>query len=88
MKHFIAKHQQSVIGVLSGWDRIVFRGTYRNATVLHLPMERRLRCIELPVLTVFGKFRPFRSVLAVFRNGRTLCQDHEQYLFDPVHQAT
>jgi hypothetical protein len=29
MKQFTSKHEQSVIGVLNGWDRIVFRGTYR-----------------------------------------------------------
>ena len=29
MKAFIAKHHKSIIGVLSGWDRIVFRGTFR-----------------------------------------------------------
>ncbi len=29
MKQFITKHQQSVSGVLSGWDRILFRGSYR-----------------------------------------------------------
>jgi len=30
MKQFITKHQENVSGVLSGWDRIVFRGTYRT----------------------------------------------------------
>jgi len=29
MKAFIAKHHKNIIGVLSGWDRIVFRGTFR-----------------------------------------------------------
>ena len=29
MEQFTAKHKESVIGVLNGWDRIVFRGTYR-----------------------------------------------------------
>ena len=29
MKSFLEKHAQSIIGVLSGWDRIVFRGTLR-----------------------------------------------------------
>ncbi len=29
MKSFIAKHRKNIIGVLSGWDRIVFRGTFR-----------------------------------------------------------
>lgn len=29
MSPFIAKHAKSIIGVLSGWDRIVFRGTLR-----------------------------------------------------------
>ena len=34
MKSFLDKHAQSIIGVLSGWDRIVFRGTLR--LVAHL----------------------------------------------------
>ena len=29
MNAFIQKHSQKIIGVLSGWDRIVFRGTLR-----------------------------------------------------------
>jgi hypothetical protein len=29
MSEFTSKHEQNVIGTLSGWDRIVFRGTYR-----------------------------------------------------------
>jgi len=29
MNAFIEKHQKNIIGVLSGWDRIVFRGTLR-----------------------------------------------------------
>lgn len=29
MKSFIEKHAKNIIGVLSGWDRIVFRGTLR-----------------------------------------------------------
>lgn len=29
MQQFIATHEQNVLGVLSGWDRIVFRGLYR-----------------------------------------------------------
>jgi hypothetical protein len=29
MQSFIEKHKNSIIGVLSGWDRIVFRGTLR-----------------------------------------------------------
>jgi hypothetical protein len=29
MKSFLEKHTQNIIGVLSGWDRIVFRGTLR-----------------------------------------------------------
>jgi len=44
MNAFIEKHQKNIIGVLSGWDRIVFRGTLRlvanlagmNAYLWHL----------------------------------------------------
>ena len=39
MKQFITKHQESVSGVLSGWDRILFRGTYRILCVASGMME-------------------------------------------------
>src|SRR6266705_1014343 len=29
MNEFVQRHSSSVIGVLSGWDRMLFRGTYR-----------------------------------------------------------
>lgn len=29
MNEFVQRHQSSVMGVLSGWDRMLFRGTYR-----------------------------------------------------------
>jgi hypothetical protein len=36
MKQFITKHEQSIVGVLSGWDRIRFRGTIRTLAVTKL----------------------------------------------------
>jgi hypothetical protein len=30
MKEFIAKHREQISGVLSGFDRLVFRGTLRG----------------------------------------------------------
>jgi hypothetical protein len=39
MEQFITKHQDSVSGVLSGWDRIVFRGTYRILCVVSGMMQ-------------------------------------------------
>jgi len=30
MHEFIAKHQDKIIGTLSGFDRLVFRGTLRS----------------------------------------------------------
>jgi len=39
MEQFITKHKESVSGVLSGWDRIVFRGTYRILCVASGMME-------------------------------------------------
>ena len=29
MEHFVSKHAEAVIGALSGFDRLVFRGTLR-----------------------------------------------------------
>jgi hypothetical protein len=43
MNAFIEKHQQHIIGVLSGWDRMVFQGTLR--VIAHLAgMYCYLRC--------------------------------------------
>lgn len=39
MKQFIAKYGPNVTGVLSGWDRIVFRGSYRVLCVVSGMME-------------------------------------------------
>lgn len=36
MKQFITKHEKSIVGVLSGWDRIRFRGTIRTLAVTKL----------------------------------------------------
>ena len=33
VKQFITKHERSIVGVLSGWDRIRLRGTIRNLAV-------------------------------------------------------
>ena len=30
MKEFIAKHKEEIAGMLSGFDRLVFRGTLRS----------------------------------------------------------
>jgi hypothetical protein len=35
MKEFIAKHQAQILGVLSGFDRLVFRGTLRGIAYGH-----------------------------------------------------
>jgi hypothetical protein len=39
MQQFTSKHRQHVIGVLNGWDRIQFRGTYRILSVISGMME-------------------------------------------------
>jgi hypothetical protein len=36
MNQFIKKHERNIIGVLSGWDRIRFRGTLRTLAVTKL----------------------------------------------------
>jgi hypothetical protein len=36
MKQFITKHERSIVGVLSGWDRIRFRGTFRSLAVTRM----------------------------------------------------
>jgi hypothetical protein len=39
VKQFITKHEGSIVGVLSGWDRIRFRGTFRSLAVTRLLMS-------------------------------------------------
>jgi hypothetical protein len=34
MKEFIAKHERNIVGILSGWDRVRFRGTIRMLAVV------------------------------------------------------
>jgi len=38
MKQFITKHEQNIVGILSGWDRIRFRGTIRTLAVTKMMM--------------------------------------------------
>ena len=52
MDQFTSKHGKSVIGLLSGWDRIVFRGTYRILSVTCGMMEYLWQTSVL--LTDFG----------------------------------
>ena len=39
MKEFINKHQKDILGVLSGFDRVRFRGTFRFLAVAQLLMS-------------------------------------------------
>ncbi len=48
MREFIAKHRDEITGVLSGFDRLVFRGTLRSISHVHgmdtyLAMNKVLR---------------------------------------------
>lgn len=47
MKQFIKKHERNISGVLSGWDRIRFRGTIRTLAVTKMMMSWLL---DRPVL--------------------------------------
>src|SRR5277367_639954 len=53
MKEFIAKHEKEIAGVLSGFDRLVFRGTLRSISypegMMHYLWAQQVR------LTEFGK---------------------------------
>jgi hypothetical protein len=52
MREFIAKHQDQVAGTLSGFDRLVFRGTLRS--IAHDEgMKRYLRANQI-LLKDFG----------------------------------
>jgi hypothetical protein len=58
VNQFIAKHERCLVGVLSGWDRIRFRGTIRNLAVTKMMaswlMDRRV---------LLKHFKPFAEGL-------------------------
>ena len=53
MHQFIAKHQEQIVGVLSGFDRVVFRGTLRPIAYAD-GMKRYLRATHV-LLKDFGR---------------------------------
>jgi hypothetical protein len=53
MHQFIAKHQEQIVGVLSGFDRVVFRGTLRPIAYAE-GMRRYLRATHV-LLKDFGR---------------------------------
>ena len=66
LEKFITKHERSIVGVLSGWDRIRFRGTIRNLAVTKMMaswlMDRRV---------LLKHFKPFAEGLtATLKAGK------------------
>ncbi len=53
MHKFIAKHQEQIVGVLSGFDRLIFRGTLRPIAYAE-GMQRYLRATHV-LLKDFGR---------------------------------
>src|SRR5881397_588409 len=53
MHEFIARHQEQIVGVLSGFDRLVFRGTLRSIAYAD-GMKRYLSANEI-LLKDFGR---------------------------------
>jgi hypothetical protein len=53
MHQFIAEHQEQIVGVLSGFDRVVFRGTLRPIAYAE-GMRRYLRATHV-LLKDFGR---------------------------------
>src|SRR5258708_34435841 len=53
MKEFIAKHRDEIAGVLSGFDRLIFRGTLRSLAYV-AGMERYLT-MNKGLLKDFGR---------------------------------
>jgi hypothetical protein len=52
MKEFIAKHHEQILGVLSGFDRLVFRGTLRS--IAYAEGMRRYLTVQHVLLKDFG----------------------------------
>jgi hypothetical protein len=53
MHQFIAKHREQIVGVLSGFDRVVFRGTLRSIAYAN-GLKRYLRVTDV-LLKDFGR---------------------------------
>jgi hypothetical protein len=77
MKEFIAKHQNEITGVLSGFDRLVFRGTLRSISYPE-GMMRYLWAQQVR-LTEFGK-----HVQRVSEQVKQACKAQAEALGRPV----
>ena len=77
MKEFIAKHQNEIAGVLSGFDRLVFRGTLRSISYPE-GMMRYLWAQQVR-LTEFGK-----HVQRVSEQVKQACKAQAEALGRPV----
>src|ERR1700676_4163388 len=77
MQEFIAKHKEEIAGVLSGFDRLVFRGSLRSISYAEGMMGylwgNRVR------LTEFGK-----HVLGVSQKLKQACKAKAEALGRPV----
>ena len=54
MEQFLNRHKDSIIGVLSGFDRVLFRGTVRS--ISHLDGMKRFLSYHHVLLKDFGAF--------------------------------
>jgi hypothetical protein len=56
MKEFTTKHERNIVGTLSGWDRVRFRGTIRMLATVGGIITWMKDCLGSGHLTGFGKF--------------------------------
>src|SRR2546430_11189915 len=59
MKEFIAKHRNEIAGVLSGFDRLIFRGTLRS--LAHVAGMQTYPGMNKTLLAVFERDVPHLS---------------------------
>jgi hypothetical protein len=85
MKKFLARHAARVLGVLSGFDRVRFRGTFRQ--LAHLSGMMSILSYLHVLLKDFGDFS--QQTTARFRDGvedlaRRKCLHYYVYLLDSM----
>ena len=60
MQQFIAKHQDQISGVLSGFDRLVFRGTLRSIAGEYFVLNQKRRALE-PLIQALSLYQSLKD---------------------------
>jgi len=86
MNSFIEKHKKDIIGVLSGWDRIVFRGTLRLIANL-AGMERYLSYLGI-LLKNFKQYAQEKTAELIAASVAKAAQGNRPNLYLPSSRTS